>query len=111
MLERIGLGRRAAVAVAPLLALALASCGGETSSGGVQAQPGVYPLILIGVFLVVGGAVATWALYRKPSAPKSTKKSGIDQGGRASSREDKLSDDAQAGFRTGADGADDGRSK
>ncbi|MFD5869389.1 hypothetical protein ACFWGD_12390 [Corynebacterium sp. NPDC060344] len=97
MLERIGLGRRAAVAVASALALVLVACGGETSSGGVQAQPGVYPLMLIGAFLIIGGAVATWVIYR---------------GGGVSKRKNKkLYDDAEADNRRGADDADDDRNK
>ncbi|WP_295629583.1 hypothetical protein [uncultured Corynebacterium sp.] len=66
-------GRRTALAVASaLLACVLVACGGETSSGGVQTQPGVYPLILIGLFLVIGGAVASWLMYRKTGATKRT---------------------------------------
>lgn len=46
------------------------ACGSETSASGVQAQPGVYPILLIGLFLIIGGAVATWAMYRKADKTK-----------------------------------------
>lgn len=110
MLERIEGGRRIALAVAAAFsALLMTGCGGETSSGGVQAQPGVYPVLLIGLFLVIGGAVATWVVYRGGS--KSVKKSNSDRGGVVDARNNKLSDEVQADPRQGADGAVDGRNE
>lgn len=108
MVERIDTGRRAAFAVASAFAVfMLAGCGGERSRGGVQAQPGVYPLLLIGLFLVIGGGVATWAMYRNGGRSKSATK----RSGRSGSGAQEMSDDAQADVRPGADGADDGSSK